>query len=114
MLSQKQAHLAAKRPKEVKDWVSRARNHTPTIADPDAFGKGWWVWWLNINPPWHGTKRSLLREAGTWASMNLYGQNGFLNILMTLKWWRDAMPKALPDWEEAIDDITWALIEMQK
>ncbi|KAJ7743980.1 hypothetical protein B0H14DRAFT_3514772 [Mycena olivaceomarginata] len=68
---------------------------------------------LDINPPWRGTKRPLLREAGTWASMNLYGQNGFLNILMTLKWWRDAMPKALPDWEEAIDDITWALIEMQ-
>ncbi|KAJ7791852.1 hypothetical protein B0H14DRAFT_2624629 [Mycena olivaceomarginata] len=53
----------------------------------------WWVWWLDINLPWRGTKRPLLREAGMW---------------------RDAMPKASPDWEEVIDDITWVLIEMQK
>jgi hypothetical protein len=46
--------------------------------------------------------------------MNLFGQNGFLNVLMVLKWWRDAMPKASPDWEEAISDVTWALKEMQR
>ncbi|KAJ7898152.1 hypothetical protein B0H14DRAFT_2265486, partial [Mycena olivaceomarginata] len=102
---------ARKRPREVKDWVSRTRNYTPSISDATALGEGWWSWWLDINPAWRGTSRPLLRNEGSWASMNLFGQNGFLNVLMVLKWWRDAMPKASPDWEEAISDVTWALKE---
>ncbi|KAJ7800232.1 hypothetical protein B0H14DRAFT_2304155, partial [Mycena olivaceomarginata] len=100
------------RPKEVKDWVSRGRNHTPTIAAADAFGKGWWAWWIDINPDWRGSERPLSREGDSWERMDLYGINAFLNVLMALKWWRDAMREASPDWEEAVAEVTWVLQEM--
>jgi hypothetical protein len=44
--------------------------------------------------------------------MEYKGQDGFLNVLMLLKWWRDAMKDASPDWEEAMDDVTWVLQKM--
>ncbi|KAK6996614.1 hypothetical protein R3P38DRAFT_3221658 [Favolaschia claudopus] len=110
-------HPAKKRPKEVGDWVGRARNHVPKIVNPDAFGKTWWEWWIDINPEWRGTDRRLKRggedEEGRWDCLDLYGQNGFLNVLITLKWWRDALEEISPDWEEAVDDVTWVLSAME-
>ncbi|KAJ7695248.1 hypothetical protein B0H14DRAFT_2238030, partial [Mycena olivaceomarginata] len=108
----KQGHPARKRPTEVKDWIARARKHTPVIASAEAFGKGWWVWWLDINPAWRGEERPMSRETGEWDCLDLYGPNGFLNVLIALKWWRDAMDEASPDWDEAIADVTWVLREM--
>ncbi|KAJ7662940.1 hypothetical protein B0H14DRAFT_2280556, partial [Mycena olivaceomarginata] len=105
-------HPAGKRPKEVGDWVSRARKYTPVIANADAFGNGWWVWWLDINPAWRGDTRPLLRGTGPWDCLDLHGQNGFLNVLVSLKWWRDAMSGPSPDWEDAVADVTWVLDEM--
>ncbi|KAJ7855457.1 hypothetical protein B0H14DRAFT_2353211, partial [Mycena olivaceomarginata] len=78
---------AKKRPKAVGDWVGRARNYTPEIKDADEFGEGFWVWWVDINSAWRGTSRPMAREEGqSWAYMDFKGQNGFLNVLMVLKW----------------------------
>jgi hypothetical protein len=33
---------------------------------------------------------------------------------MCLKWWRDAMKEATPDWEDAVDDISWVLGQMKE
>ncbi|KAJ7188437.1 hypothetical protein C8R46DRAFT_830441, partial [Mycena filopes] len=99
---------AKKRPKEVGDWVARMRNHTP--ANGDELGGRFWVWWIDINPTWRGETRPMACRSGeTWASMDARGQNGFLNVLMVLKWWRDATKKSTPDWEGAVDDVTWVL-----
>jgi hypothetical protein len=46
--------------------------------------------------------------------MDFKGQNGFLNLLMVLKWWRDAIEVASPDWEEGVGDVTWVLEEMMR
>ncbi|KAJ7834831.1 hypothetical protein B0H13DRAFT_1572667, partial [Mycena leptocephala] len=101
---------AKKRPKQVGDWVSRARNYTPTIADPEEFGEVFWVWWVDINPAWRKKIRPMKRiEAQSWSCMDYHGQNGFLNVLMCLKWWRDAMDTESTDWEAAVDDVTWVL-----
>jgi hypothetical protein len=50
----------------------------------------------------------------SWASMDYKGQNGFLNVLMVLKWWRDAIDIPSPDWEEAVAEVTWVLQQMKK
>ncbi|KAJ7116745.1 hypothetical protein C8R46DRAFT_930984 [Mycena filopes] len=110
----RQGHSAKKRPKEVGDWVSRARNHTPIVANADDLGVRWWNWWLDINPIWRGTMRPLTRQTGGWASMDYRGQNGFLNVMMSLKWWRDALKEVSPDWEEAVGDVSWVLSEMRR
>jgi hypothetical protein len=55
----------------------------------------------------------MIREAGeSWLCMDYQGQNGFLNVLVCLKWWRDALEDASPDWEDAVDDVTWVLRQM--
>ncbi|KAJ7200381.1 hypothetical protein GGX14DRAFT_307847, partial [Mycena pura] len=85
----------------------------PPIQDTDDFGKRWWVWWININPASRTKERPMKREANSsWGCLDLYSQNGFLNILMCLKWWRDAMEASSPDWEEAVNDVTWVLQQM--
>ncbi|KAK7052715.1 hypothetical protein R3P38DRAFT_3173036 [Favolaschia claudopus] len=95
------SHSAKKRPKEVGDWVGRARNHKPKIANAESFGET--------------CERPLSREAGGgWETLDLYGHNAFLNVLMALKWWRDAMSDASPDWEDAVGDVTWALSSMER
>ncbi|KAJ7921291.1 hypothetical protein B0H13DRAFT_1604732, partial [Mycena leptocephala] len=102
---------------DLRKWeigFSRARKYTPAIANADTFGKGWWVWWLDINPDWRSDMRPLSRGTGSWDCLDLYGQNGFLNVLVTLKWWRDAMSVPLPNWEEAVNDVKWVLDEMEK
>ncbi|KAJ7444963.1 hypothetical protein B0H11DRAFT_1930748 [Mycena galericulata] len=43
---------ASNRPKQVGDWVQRARIGTPQINDLEAFVKSWWAWWTSINPSW--------------------------------------------------------------
>ncbi|KAJ7047954.1 hypothetical protein C8F04DRAFT_885131, partial [Mycena alexandri] len=104
---------AKKRPKAVGDWVARARNYTPTVTSGDDLGEQWWIWWTDINPEWRGEERPMRRDAGKpWKSMDYCGQNGFLNVLMVLKWWRDAMEESSPDWEDAVDDVIWVLQQM--
>ncbi|KAJ7795040.1 hypothetical protein B0H14DRAFT_2392076 [Mycena olivaceomarginata] len=111
----KQSWPAKKRPQAVSDWVGRARNHTPEVKDASTFGKEFWVWWIEINPSWRTKNRPMMREKGPsdWVCMEYKGQNGFLNVLMLLKWWRDAMKDASPDWEEAVDDVTWVLQKLR-
>ncbi|KAJ7184048.1 hypothetical protein B0H12DRAFT_1083253 [Mycena haematopus] len=62
---------------------------------------------------WAGFRRDLrsTQREGV-GRLDLYGQNAFLNVLMCLKWWRDAIPVASPDWENAVDDVTWVLQQM--
>ncbi|KAK7050137.1 hypothetical protein R3P38DRAFT_2504189 [Favolaschia claudopus] len=113
----KQGHPAKRRPKEIGEWSKRARNYTPKIVDADAFGQTLWIWWIDINPSWRGSERPLSRVGdvdGGWECLDLYGVNGFLNVLMGLKWWRNAMSDASPDWAEAVDDVTWALSSMER
>ncbi|KAK7053872.1 hypothetical protein R3P38DRAFT_3305269 [Favolaschia claudopus] len=100
------SHPAKKRPKEVGDWVGRARNHKPKIANAESFGETWWA-----------CERPMSRDVGAeagWDPLDLYGHNGFLNVLMALKWWRDAMSDASPNWEDAVNDVTWALSSMER
>ncbi|KAJ7435836.1 hypothetical protein B0H11DRAFT_1755500, partial [Mycena galericulata] len=106
---------AKKRPKQVGEWIQRARNYAPSIEDTNEYAKQWWAWWVDINPAWREKKRPMLRHLeGPWECMNYNGQNGFLNVLMSLKWWRDCMSEASKDWEDAVEDVTWALSEMEK
>ncbi|KAJ6450010.1 hypothetical protein C8R47DRAFT_941143, partial [Mycena vitilis] len=106
----RQAHSATKRPGEVTYWVSRARKGTPKLGSTDEFGKTWWGWWIDINPRVRGEQRPLQRvDVTDWEGMDLYGQNGFLNVLVTLKWWRDALETETSEWMEAVDDVTWVI-----
>ncbi|KAJ7441814.1 hypothetical protein B0H11DRAFT_2251877 [Mycena galericulata] len=71
--SQTRSHSAKQRPKQVGDWIQRARNYTPTIEDTDEYAKQWWAWWIDINPAWREKKRPMLRDRDArWESMNYH------------------------------------------
>ncbi|KAJ6481582.1 hypothetical protein C8R47DRAFT_937339, partial [Mycena vitilis] len=106
-------HSATKRPAAVTAWVSRARNHIPKLGDIDEFGRTWWGWWIDINPTVRGQQQPLQRkEIKDWEGMDICGQNGFLNVLATLKWWRDALETESSEWKAGVDDVTWVIQEM--
>ncbi|KAJ6589189.1 hypothetical protein B0H19DRAFT_921606, partial [Mycena capillaripes] len=78
------------------------------------FEKDWWGWWRDINPSWRKESEPMDRGSdGPWKTMDYHGQNGFLNVLMGLKWWRDAMPEGSKEWDKAVEDVIWVLTKMR-
>ncbi|KAJ7030833.1 hypothetical protein C8F04DRAFT_874714, partial [Mycena alexandri] len=100
---------AKNRPAEVQYWVSRARIIPPQIANLDCFIKEFTAWWININPAWRKTSLPMEKKNGAWEHMDFPGPNGFLNVLMCLKWWRVAMDEESKEWKEAVEDVKWVL-----
>ncbi|KAJ7449741.1 hypothetical protein B0H11DRAFT_1928524 [Mycena galericulata] len=102
-------HPAKRRPKQVGVWVKNARVGTPDLS-PQGFGREWWGWWESINPEWRLREGKLVREGeGDWGQLRCPGANGFLNVIICLKWWRDAMEEGSEEWELAVADVTWVL-----
>jgi hypothetical protein len=89
--------------------------YTPTITNAEDFAKSWWGWWIDINPAWQEKQQPMKRvQEESWVCLDYHGQNGFLNVLACLKWWRDSLESRSSDWEEAVDDVTWVLQKMQE
>ncbi|KAJ7024471.1 hypothetical protein C8F04DRAFT_1270269 [Mycena alexandri] len=51
-----------------------------------------------------------------WGAVDYSGPNGILNVLICLRWWRDAMgPNDDQDyWVEAVEDVIWSLETINK
>ncbi|KAJ7429159.1 hypothetical protein B0H11DRAFT_1680357, partial [Mycena galericulata] len=104
---------APKRPKQVSDWVQRARRATPQIPNLKAFVEEWWAWWTSINPSWRRVNGKLVQDgAGPWTELEFPGSNGFLNVVVCLKWWRSKLAEGNEEWENAVGDVTWVLSQM--
>ena len=79
------------------------------------------MWWSDINPAWRqpvdggGLLRNTSEGEKDWAGLDIPGANGFLNVLMCLKWWGNATaggPRVEGD--EAVADVTWVLRQMSR
>ncbi|KAJ7486372.1 hypothetical protein B0H11DRAFT_1617509, partial [Mycena galericulata] len=96
------------RPKPIAYWIKCARRGTPAIGEVKAFAKGWQNWWEEINPTWRLVEKRLIKETkGSLDGMRVPGKNGFLSVLIGLKWWREAEGVATAGWAGAVDDVTW-------
>ncbi|KAJ7767597.1 hypothetical protein B0H14DRAFT_2402747 [Mycena olivaceomarginata] len=109
---QPKGHPAKLRPAQVGAWVQRARQRTLDIQDVEAFGKTWTDWWRDINPPWRKAITPMPRTDGDWVLLDLPGPNGFLNVLVCLKWWRERLEQESPVWREGVEDVLWVLERM--
>ncbi|KAJ7350071.1 hypothetical protein DFH08DRAFT_667128, partial [Mycena albidolilacea] len=105
-------HSAKLRPKEIGAWVQRARTGSPDIKDVVRFAGEWQNWWQDINPVWRKVKLPMPREDGPWMFLDLPGQNGFLNVLIGLKWWRERLDEESQEWRDAVADVSWVLKRM--
>ncbi|KAJ7734865.1 hypothetical protein B0H16DRAFT_1327340 [Mycena metata] len=89
----------------------RVRFNTPACT---VVGKGWWDWWHAINPEWRRVSDGgLTRDGdGSWDELRCPGQNGFLNVVVCLKWWRLAAGTESGDWVRGVDDVRWVMQQM--
>ncbi|KAJ7164573.1 hypothetical protein C8R43DRAFT_855678, partial [Mycena crocata] len=97
------------RPAQIGNWVKHARGNKPVITMP-TFANEWGAWWKSINPPWRLRDGELVREGtGSWDCLRYPGQNGLLNIVVGLKWWREGLEEESPAWKDAVADVTWVI-----
>lgn len=54
----------------------------------------------------------MLKTDGPWGDLDFPGPNGFLNVVVCLKWWRDKLKEESTEWREAVEDVTWVLSRM--
>ncbi|KAJ7357930.1 hypothetical protein DFH08DRAFT_622996, partial [Mycena albidolilacea] len=101
------SHSAKARPAQVGAWVQRARAGTPEIKDVDAFARQVRVWWQDINPAWRKLSLPMAKKTGPWTFMDVPGQNGFLNVLICLKWWRERIDEESEEWKDMLEDVSW-------
>ncbi|KAJ7724196.1 hypothetical protein B0H16DRAFT_1247244, partial [Mycena metata] len=107
--SSNKAFPATGRPEEVKNWVKCARKGTPTMKKPEEFASAWEGWWKAINPEWRVAADGTLKQSGEgeWSTMEVPGVNGFLSVLMCLRWWKEGGVNG--DWTACVADVTWVL-----
>ncbi|KAJ7619950.1 hypothetical protein DFH06DRAFT_1010810 [Mycena polygramma] len=100
------------RPGAIGGWVKTARTSTPAIT-ASGMDKDWWRWWRSMNPTWRMRDGELVQEGeGSWDELRSPGQNGFLNVIVCLKWWRLKLETPSDSWERAIADVKWVLEKM--
>ncbi|KAJ7809103.1 hypothetical protein B0H13DRAFT_1668388 [Mycena leptocephala] len=110
--SKTKPHATTGRPKAVGIWVKNAWKGTPEFV-VEAMEDDWWTWWTAINPKWRLRDAKLVREgSGSWDVLRCPSQNGFLNVIICLKWWRTQMDTASDTWERAVIDVKWVLEQM--
>ncbi|KAI5890880.1 uncharacterized protein SCHCODRAFT_02734338 [Schizophyllum commune H4-8] len=113
------------RPKEIGEWIKRARMTTfapqvPANTPPEDFLDDWkasiWRWWSSLNPQWRqrntdGKVGKGRGTAGDWLCLHYPGLNGHLSVLKGVKWWFDleGNPGGSRSWLELVEDIQWAL-----
>ncbi|KAJ7084773.1 hypothetical protein B0H15DRAFT_783613 [Mycena belliarum] len=111
------------RPAQVSYWTSRARRGKPKpeIVEAKAFADKWWAWYGKMNPEWRVETTAgpghfeRGRSDGGWDVLAYTGPNGMLNVLICLRWWRDAIDTVEDQaaWNDAVEDVAWVLEEME-
>ncbi|KAJ7089509.1 hypothetical protein C8R43DRAFT_891312 [Mycena crocata] len=107
------------RPDQVKKWISYGRKGgpKPPITNAKVFGDEWWGWWHKLNPEWRYVAEDGATmetdESGEWGELDNTGPNGMLNVLICLRWWKDALgEEASKKWDLAVADVTAVLKQM--
>lgn len=117
---------ASQRPKELKKWVESGRyRSTITILPNDVprFGKSVWKWWKSLQPAWRGVDSQTERPehvnqmGNEWSTLDFSGPNGWLGILVCIRWWGEAVhglkqdkrDRLMADWLALVEDTSLML-----
>ncbi|KAJ7020509.1 hypothetical protein C8F04DRAFT_974169 [Mycena alexandri] len=97
------------RPAEIHTWIKNARKIAPKIKDTAKFVAALRMWWKRLNPEWRVQGEGFIKEnVGSLDEMRHPGANGFLGVLVALRWWREAEGET-SEWKEMFDDVTWVM-----
>lgn len=109
------------RPAQFTRWIARKRPVSGDIwdsmitGDALAFGAQWWKWWGDIQPYGRAeTLSGLSRPEGIhWDRLHKTGSSGIFSVLVALVWWRHMDGSSSPAWMTAVEDVQWAMEQMQ-
>ncbi|KAF8192324.1 hypothetical protein K438DRAFT_1479092, partial [Mycena galopus ATCC 62051] len=104
------------RPEEIHTWIKCARTTTPKLKNVDRFMEEWRKWWRTLNQEWctvgDEVCDELIRDAeASLEGLRKPGANGFLSVLIGLKWWMD-VKGATKQWVAALEDVTWVMARL--
>ncbi|KAJ7123329.1 hypothetical protein C8R46DRAFT_928220, partial [Mycena filopes] len=98
------------RPGAVHTWIKNARKKKPVIKNMERLAEEVEGWWKRVNPGWRLVDDELITDplGGDWEAMRQRGANGFLGVLIALKWWREAEGET-KEWRAIFDDVVWVM-----
>ncbi|KAJ3753449.1 hypothetical protein EV360DRAFT_53454, partial [Lentinula raphanica] len=109
------------RPKELTRWIMNGRydrrGNEPRFKNDELanFGKAFVLWWSGLKQSC-SESRGRGKENG-WGTLNTSGKNGWLSIVVCLKWWgmglRESREEALDEiWRQSMKDVQLTLDEV--
>ena len=111
-------------PQLLNDWVTNGhgQSFTPIVYAVSPFSKGWWTWWMSLQPQWWSSVQPLARleDQSDWGKLYTPGANGILGIITCLYWWgKSTLGKVeegvvqdagnIEECKEAVEDVQWTL-----
>ncbi|KAJ3765625.1 hypothetical protein FB446DRAFT_602019, partial [Lentinula raphanica] len=92
------ALAATHRPRQLSRWITNCRysrtGNEPAFEERSLrrFVDEFWHWWTSLQPEWRGLGQgnkpaAVLSYGDDWKSLNIPGKNGWLSVLVCLKWW---------------------------
>nr|GAT61383.1 predicted protein [Mycena chlorophos] len=105
----------ATRPFAIREWdrFRRAASFDPKISNASAFGEQLVVWWRDVNPVWRRTPDGSLNKAeGDYSELDVPGPNGFLMVLIGLKWWADRGGSTGREWTALVEEVDWCIAQL--
>ncbi|GAW04090.1 hypothetical protein LENED_005856 [Lentinula edodes] len=113
------------RPKELSKWILNCRydrsGNEPLLEKDNLaqFGESFSCWWSGLRPPslhqMSADQSAAQNFEKEWESLDRSGKNGWLSVLVCLKWWGMALGeedrKGQPGekWRNMVDDVTVVL-----
>ncbi|EEB89198.1 hypothetical protein MPER_12728, partial [Moniliophthora perniciosa FA553] len=120
-------------PDEIKHWINKRGDTRFTTGAESKLGDGFasnfsqrvWKWWFAIQPPWRGTpvnsRLPPVKELhDDYKPLNYWGRDGWVLLLVCLKWWGLSIREAeldkqkvlRDDWLCAIEDMSLMLTRL--
>ncbi|KAK7021735.1 SERTA domain-containing protein 3 [Paramarasmius palmivorus] len=115
--------LKSRRPQGYLQWFKYGRMRweelVPSEVRPESLGHEWWTWWTKVvNPRWRPKSEDMVMPggAGSWEAVRIPGKDGFVLVLVSLRWWCDLLDDPENDllWLSTIKAVYWTLVELLK
>ncbi|KAE9384915.1 hypothetical protein BT96DRAFT_741541, partial [Gymnopus androsaceus JB14] len=94
--------LKKTRPQELTTWISQGKRRPPaalatiaalsTLEAIKSFAERTWTWWCELQPAWRAVSNNrpvpFNEFCDNYLLLDKHGQNGWLGLLICMKWWR--------------------------